>query len=501
MLNMTVYLLREILPISLIKMKVVPRFLFFFIVRINKVFYICRMFSGKCLSGTIRTPRQGVYHLRAAVSFICTWLFWPACTMAACLPGIPPPPSLIDSVPVTYDMHHLSFGNTLSSDIDSISFARRYVHRIGVEGRTDYVIPSNSFLRGNNMDGSHIRASYSAHLKYAFRYHSNTILDRIYGGAYQGIGVACFTFDRTRYIGAPFAAYLFQGARIAQLSPRLSLNYEWNFGISFGGWKPYDSVTNPANMVIGSKVNAYINASVCLEWMLSQQLDAVLGWNITHFSNGNTQIPNSGLNMTGLRMGLIYNFNRRNVAVAGTLGQPVIPPFPRHLSYDLVLFGSWRRTGLDVNGTMVASPDAYTVLGFSFQPMYNFGYKLRAGFSLDGVYDGSANLSVEDQIVQEGQKGPIPIVVDKPSLRRQMALGLSTRAEYVMPYFTVGLGMGVNVLQGGGDMNYLYQTVALKMDVTRNTFLHIGYCVKDFHKPNHLMLGFGIRFGNKRPRE
>ena len=28
--------------------------------------------------------------------------------------------------------------------------------------------------------------------------------------------------------------------------------------------------------------------------------------------------------------------------------------------------------------------------------MYNFGYKFRAGLSLDGIYDGSANVYIPD---------------------------------------------------------------------------------------------------------
>ena len=36
--------------------------------------------------------------------------------------------------------------------------------------------------------------------------------------------------------------------------------------------------------------------------------------------------------------------------------------------------------------------------------------------------------------------------------------------------------------------------------MTRDTFLHVGYNLKDFHEPNYLMLGIGYRFNNRRPR-
>ena len=61
-----------------------------------------------------------------------------------------------------------------------------------------------------------------------------------------------------------------------------------------------------------------------------------------------------------------------------------------------------------------------------------------------------------------------------------------------MPYFTVGIGFGANILHGGGDLQSFYQILALKIDMTRDTFLHIGYNLKDFHEPNYLMLVIGL---------
>ena len=131
---------------------------------------------------------------------------------------------------------------------------------------------------------------------------------------------------------------------------------------------------------------------------------------------------------------MVYNINRKEECFAKPLYQSPVPKFPRHISYDLVLFGSWRRKGVTIGeGQMVASPETYPVLGFNFAPMYNFGYKFRAGISLDGVYDGSANVYSPDGYGDE---------LLKPSAGKQLALGVSGRAEYVMPYFTVGIGFG-----------------------------------------------------------
>lgn len=369
----------------------------------------------------------------------------------------------------------------------------RFIHQLGIEARPQYVFPTNPFLRGENERWKPIQTSSAAHLKYSFKFCPNTCADRVYGGVYQGIGLAFTTFGDKKQLGDPFTFYVFQGARIARFNPRLSLNYEWNFGISTG-WQPYDNNYNSYNGAVGSRMNAYLNAGIYLNWAFSRYFDLIIGGDFTHFSNGNTKFPNAGVNTTGAKIGLVYNINREKEDLTKSLFQPVVPRFPKHVSYDLVLFGSWRRKGVWVGEKQVASPGSYPVAGFNFAPMYNFGYKFRAGLSLDGVYDGSANVYISDYY-----SGSSSRVFVRPGIQHQLGLGVSGRAEYVMPYFTINVGLGTNIL-GRGDLRGLYQVFALKINVTRSSFLHIGYNLQNFQTPNYLMLGLGFRFHNKYPR-
>lgn len=381
---------------------------------------------------------------------------------------------------------------------DSLAL-HRFIHRLGGEVRPEYIFPTNPFLKGQNERWTPIRNSFSAHLKYSFQFRPNTYAGRIYGNAYQGLGLAYYTFGDRKQLGDPIAIYLFQGARIASLAPRLTLNYEWNFGLS-AGWKPYDNVYNSYNGAVGSRLNAYINAGLYLNWALSRHFDLTVGGNLTHFSNGNTKFPNAGINTTGLNIGLVYNFNREENDLYKSSYRPSIVKFPRHISYDLVVFGSWRRKGVFIGEKQIASPGIYPVFGFNFAPMYNVGYKFRFGVSLDGVYDGSANVYAQEGITPLDGSSGNSYGFYAPGIRKQLALGLSGRAEFVMPYFTIGIGLGENIIHGGGDLKGFYQVLALKVKVTRDTFLHIGYNLQNFKTPNYLMLGLGFRFHNKYPK-
>lgn len=363
----------------------------------------------------------------------------------------------------------------------------RYLHHIEADIRPAYIFHTHPFLKGHNDNNRVFRNALSAHLKYAFRFAPHTLTARAYGHPYQGIGLGYYTFDEPDYLGSPLAAYLFQGAPVCRIAPWLTLNYEWNFGLSFG-WQPYNASWNSDNRVIGSRLNAYMNVNVFFNWWLSKRIDLTTGVSLTHFSNGNTKVPNAGLNTIALKLGVIYKLN--GTAVNSNQEQaflPEIPVFKPHISYDATLFGSWRRRSFIEGDKGLASPDTYSVFGFNFAPMYNFCYRFRGGLSLDGVYDQSADLKHEGSSFVES------------SFNRQIALGLSVRAEYVMPFFTIGMGYGRNVLCGSADMRNWYQMLSLKIATTRSSYLHVGYNLRDFKEPNFLMLGIGYRFNNRTP--
>ena len=143
---------------------------------------------------------------------------------------------------------------------DSALHSRPYIYQLGIEGRPGYIFRINDFLKGENNKDKPIRHIYSTHLKYSFQFQPNSYVNKIYPNVYQGIGITHYSISNSAEIGSPIALYLFQGATLAKLSPHLSLNYEWNFGLS-AGWKPYNKENNPNNGMIGSKLNAYINTN------------------------------------------------------------------------------------------------------------------------------------------------------------------------------------------------------------------------------------------------
>lgn len=360
------------------------------------------------------------------------------------------------------------------------------VHRIEVEVVPGRLLHTNDFLRGYNTEVRTMNHSFVARLKYAFAPPEDSEQALIYKGVYQGAGLAFHRFNPQ--LGNPVSLYLFQGATIKTLSQRLSLNYEWDFGVTYG-WKTYDKQTNPENRVIGSKLTAYIDFGIYLRWMLSRYWDLNVGATVSHYSNGNTAIPNAGLNAVGAKASVAYYINRDEKHHASR----ELPAFDRHWGWDLTLYGAWKRRGMDTSTGTHALPGVYGVAGFTLNPLYHLNHWLNVGPSLDGFYDSSANMEVKSAQADEQEKEPTTEDVILSPWYRRVGLGLSARAEFVMPYFTINFGIGHNFVNAHTeDMKGFYEILALKINFMRQAYLHIGYSLYDFYYPNNLMLGIGL---------
>jgi hypothetical protein len=169
-------------------------------------------------------------------------------------------------------------------------------------------------------------------------------------------------------------------------------------------------------------------------------------------------------------------------------------PFRPYVSYDVILYGALRKKGFLQESRAYLIPGSFAVAGLNFTPMYNFSRFFRAGLSLDAQYDESANL--KDHIANDYPLAD-ELKFHRPPFKEQFAVGVSIRCEVVMPIFSINLGIGKNLIGRGDDTNSFYQVFALKADVARNVFLHVGYQLYKFRNPNNLMLGVGYRFNGR----
>ncbi len=382
---------------------------------------------------------------------------------------------------------------------------------LSIAATPSLVLRSNPFLRGHNQLWKPVSASFSGRLQYAMRFAPDSEYGRLYPYAWQGIGLGVTSFSASGVLGSPVALYVLQGSRIASVTQRLAFDYEWNFGASFG-WK-HSSSTDAADRLlygVGSSVNAYIGLAFMLSYEATPRLTLRFGPEIAHYSNGNTSLPNPGVNRVGLRLSATYRLHGIRPRSLSTDWSGFRPG----MSYDITLWGAWRKWGYSpsVNEPYTGSgalevPGRWLVGGLSFNPLYRFNPVVAAGAAVDLLYDDGANLSAH---FEPSSPFDSPRFYRQPLSERIMG-GVSLRVEISMPIFSVNIGIGHSVYAPTprrhdtvyypsdddrlsavkSDLRGFYQMFNLKTRLYHGLYLNTGYRLVDFSKSGNLMLGLG----------
>lgn len=376
---------------------------------------------------------------------------------------------------------------------DSV-YSHPVIHHLSVNSGFDYVASSmDDDIREKVPKDQKVflHTAIPVNIRYAFSFTDPKIRNYLPGG-YQGISVGVLNLgggekdglNISRHnIGYPVLAYIFQGGPFHRFTSGLSLNYEWNFGASFG-WKPYSEENKYLNLTVGSRVNAYLNLNLLMQWQINDHTALFGGFAVSHFSNGNTSFPNPGINSFGIRVGAVWTIN----PVKGGIPEALIDTISkRKLKYDVSLWGASRRRVYRGGEEPVLLPGHFACAGVSFAPMYNLNTWWRVGGSVDLQWDQSSDMKrnyIEGSTTED-------IKFKTPNFFRQLTLGISAHGELQMPVFAVNVGIGYNFISPWENRGS-YQNITLKTYVCEKVFLNIGYQLRNFHQQSSLMLGLGL---------
>ena len=366
-------------------------------------------------------------------------------------------------------------------------------HSVGLDVRPSYPFSSYrddillSILDVENARKTKLAGSL--HLQYGFSFPQDSRQGRIFPEAWQGVGAAVNFLGNIKGIGLPVSLYVFQGAPVWKISDRFSLYYEWNFGASFG-WRPCDGQIASSNLIVGSSVNAYLNVGAGISYRIGDNYSLMAGLDLTHYSNGNTSFPNPGVNMAGLRVGVVKSFGREPAKRDNAIVfDDDSAKQERKLRFDVTAYGAWRKRVYRGEDPPVLLNGHFPVVGLDISPMWQIRKIFRAGGSLDLQWDQSTDLKRHQACGSSSDD----IRFYRPPILSQICVGISGRAELVMPIFSVNLGIGYNFI-GPEETRATYQLANLKVRLTERFFLNVGYQLLNFQKQNNLMLGLGYSF-------
>lgn len=140
-----------------------------------------------------------------------------------------------------------------------------------------------------------------------------------------GFSLAYGNTGSRQYMGKFLSGFAFSDFKIVRFhSYKLSARFAGGVG-----WieKPYDPVTNHKNTLIGSHFNAYVQLGIRNEVRLYHSIFLTGGVSLSHFSNGTFELPNLGLNIPAIDVGLRYQL------APGEKRTSPKDSFHKHMSY------------------------------------------------------------------------------------------------------------------------------------------------------------------------
>ncbi len=214
-------------------------------------------------------------------------------------------------------------------------------------------------------------------LRLGFRVNDySDIYNQVYRLPVMGIGWYTSTFQQDEVIGKPNAIYYYFDMPIRiERSRKITMSYLAAFGLSYN-FNPYDEVSNPGDVFIGSYRNCYVNLALLMNYHITPRWTTSLSIGFKHFSNGSFKQPNYGINLVPVALSVSY----RPKAYKPFEGDMVIPEFISYNQFNIALIaGSKNYSEGEPN---------YLKAGLSVNWLRAFSYKYKAGLGLDVFYAG-----------------------------------------------------------------------------------------------------------------
>ena len=223
------------------------------------------------------------------------------------------------------------------------------------------VLATNDFLLTDNMTGQPITYGNNVCTEVIFQTNGKKDWHQLYNFPKFGFGLQYLWFPQTNELGSPLAFYSFLEGSIHRWE-NAQLDWSFNFGGAIG-WNPYDEVSNPYNVLLGSTFSLYAHIGVLYHQNISKRMGLEASLGLSHGSNGALKMPNFGINLLDPRIAITYNLDSEKPA----LKPHNLQPFVGHNEISLT-YGMGTKQ-IDVSGSDSTNQARFG--GESF-PVYNF---------------------------------------------------------------------------------------------------------------------------------
>ena len=281
-----------------------------------------------------------------------------------------------------------------------------------------------------------------------------------------GLGLFVADLGNPRQLGWSTALYPYIRFKVNG-GKNVRLNYRLGAGVGYIS-KVFDEETNYKNVMIGSHLNMVASMVGELEIDVTERLRTSFGFGLTHYSNGAFTIPNLGLNIPAISLGLNYNFktNLLNDRVV------VDPPIEK---YGIIVYGL---AGLKENYPVGSRKYGSYSLSADFYK--RFGYRSRLVGTLDFFY----NTSLKPRMIEEGMSVKNEFEV--------MQQGFMLSYQVLINRVAVVVGNGVYLNSKFKDDGLFYHRIGVQYKLN-DKWVARWTLKTHLFRADHFEMGFGYR--------
>jgi hypothetical protein len=282
---------------------------------------------------------------------------------------------------------------------------------------------------------------------------------RVYNYPEIGIGLS-HNYLTSRYLGNPTTIYSFMNLLLLTDS-KIKLNLGMNLGFAWG-FNPY-SEHNQENIAIGSRCAAYASLNLNTSFRICQNFELLLSAGGYHYSNGNTNKPNKGINMLGAETGLRYTLSKS----ATELNTEPVAPIEKNSS--VMAFGAW-----SWKKEATHSPQ-YPAGSFSAGYYHTVSHKSRLSAGVDLFYD----------------KGVLFYTQKENQLKNVLAAGLFGGHELTFNQFSIVTQLGIYFRNPNPNDPFYYERLGVRYIIAKRIIPSISIKAHEF-KVDFVEWGIGF---------
>lgn len=340
---------------------------------------------------------------------------------------------------------------------------------------------------GETLDEVLEKGYWSVDLRYGLQSTGKTFWDRLYRYPRYGLGLYFADLKSPRILGNPTGLYGFINIPLTQ-HYRWAMSYDMALGMSYD-FKQYNSDSNPLNDAIGSDVNVFASFGMRAEVYLTKHTELIFGVDYTHFSNGRTTTPNSGLNLVGTILGVRYSFNPLSLALLKRLTkkrlglrrpkfQEELPLFVPHWGWNVFVGGGRVAT----YGNHEVDSHRYSNFSFTVDAMRHYSHKYSVGVGVDLFYDGSLSIYYPGEEASLGEK---------------IMVGTHIAHHWHFYDFTMMTQLATYLYKDTPSRGRFYARVGFQYNFTSRWYGQISLKTQNGTKSDFIEWGIGIRMGNR----